>query len=55
MCDLQVAVDQNAGAFTLATLLPERWSNFLRKGPKEDVANFSVTQGKRNKIPFASD
>lgn len=51
---LEVAVEHSAQAWTLAGLLPKRWSEFLKKGDKDDVSKFSTRPGKRSNIPFAN-
>lgn len=50
----QVAVEHNAHAYTFSTLLPKRWSDFLKKGSKDDVSKLSVRPGSRTKLPFAN-
>lgn len=47
-------MEHSAQAWTLAGLLPKRWSEFLKKGDKDDVSKFSTRPGKRSNIPFAN-
>ena len=56
MCLLvwQVALEHSCQAYTLAALLPKRWSDFLKKGNQDDVSKLSVRKGKRSNLPFAS-
>lgn len=45
---LEVALEENVDAVLLATLMPKRWAEFIREGPKDDIDELGVVRFKKS-------
>lgn len=41
---LEVALEEDVDAVLLATLMPKRWAEFIREGPKGDIDELGVVK-----------